>query len=280
MVQIGTNGKDGQPNTLKIGTVSSGTTASATITGTAPNQTLNLTLPKGDKGDAGTNATTTATATSSANGLMSKEDKAKLDGIATGATKNVVENVLTSTSTTNALSAAQGKALNDGKVPTGRTIAGVNLVDNITASELATALKTAMGNLMYPVGSIYISVNSTNPSSLFGGTWSAWGTGKVPVGIDTNDNDFKTVEKTGGEKTHKLTINELAKHLHRANIVRSSNEGAGYGLYGGGAFTGRPIIDSGKYDGWADAAFESIGGDQAHNNLQPYITCYMWKRTA
>lgn len=52
-------------------------------------------------------------------------------------------------------------------------------------------------NLIYPVGSIYISVVATNPSTYFGGTWVAWGSGRVPVGINTSDSDFKTVEKTG-----------------------------------------------------------------------------------
>ena len=48
-------------------------------------------------------------------------------------------------------------------------------------------------DIIYPVGSIYLSVNSVNPSTLFGGTWEAWGSGKVPVGVDTSDTDFDTV---------------------------------------------------------------------------------------
>ena len=60
---------------------------------------------------------------------------------------------------------------------------------------------------IYPVGSIYLSVSSTNPSSLFGGTWVAWGSGRVPVGINTSDTDFSTVEKTGGNKN-------LQSHTH------------------------------------------------------------------
>ena len=51
---------------------------------------------------------------------------------------------------------------------------------------------------IYPVGSIYMSVNNTNPSNLFGGTWAAWGAGRVPVGVNASDSDFSTVEKTGG----------------------------------------------------------------------------------
>ena len=70
-------------------------------------------------------------------------------------------------------------------------------------------------DLIYPIGSIYISIKNTNPSTLFGGTWVSWGAGRVPVGVDTTQNEFKTVEKTGGEKTHKLTVSEMPKHTHR-----------------------------------------------------------------
>ena len=60
----------------------------------------------------------------------------------------------------------------------------------------------ALTDAMYPVGSIYISVKSTNPSSFFGGTWTAFGTGRTLVGINTSDTNFDTVEKTGGAATH------------------------------------------------------------------------------
>jgi len=64
-------------------------------------------------------------------------------------------------------------------------------------------------DMLYPVGVIYMSVNATSPATLFGGTWTAWGTGRVPVGVDTADTDFNTVEKVGGEKTHLLTAAEM-----------------------------------------------------------------------
>ena len=69
-------------------------------------------------------------------------------------------------------------------------------------------------NAVYPVGSIYMSVNNVNPGLLFGGTWEAWGSGRVPVGVDANDTDFDTVEETGGEKTHALTVSEMPTHNH------------------------------------------------------------------
>lgn len=123
---------------------------------------------------------------------------------------------------------------------------------------------------VYPIGSIYMSVNSTNPSTLFGGTWVAWGSGRVPVGVDTTQTEFATVEQTGGEKAHKLEVYEMPSHRHN---IANANEN-GYDL----AFT--PVLLGDMNKGWEGAAFTSYeGGDQPHNNLQPYITCYMWKRT-
>jgi microcystin-dependent protein len=69
--------------------------------------------------------------------------------------------------------------------------------------------------IIYPIGSIYLSVNSANPGTwLPGTTWVAWGSGKVPVGIDTGQTEFNSVEKTGGEKTHTLSLGELPSHNH------------------------------------------------------------------
>lgn len=69
-------------------------------------------------------------------------------------------------------------------------------------------------DLMYPVGSIYISVNDTNPSILFGGTWERFAQGKTLVGVNESEDEFDTVEKTGGEKTHTLTTTEMPAHTH------------------------------------------------------------------
>lgn len=84
----GEKGDPGAAATITVGTVTSGDTAAVTNAGTSSVAKFNFVLPKGPKGDAGTNATTTAVATSAANGLMAKEDKSKLDGIAAGAQKN------------------------------------------------------------------------------------------------------------------------------------------------------------------------------------------------
>lgn len=60
-------------------------------------------------------------------------------------------------------------------------------------------------DLVYPIGSIYMSVNDVNPGTLFGGTWVAWGDGRVPVGVKSSDSNFNTVEKTGGSNSENYT---------------------------------------------------------------------------
>lgn len=122
--------------------------------------------------------------------------------------------------------------------------------------------------LMHRVGDIIFSTSDENPSTIYGGTWVAWGKGQVPVGVDTSDSDFNTVEKTGGEKEHTLTVNEMPSHKHDfgQQFATMSNLSGSYGYY---------MIAGTQTD-----VIKNTGGNQPHNNLQPYITCYMWKRTA
>lgn len=136
-----------------------------------------------------------------------------------------------------------------------------------TASKAVSNFKTALVDLLYPVGSIHMSVNSANPSTYFGGTWKSWGAGRVPVGVNTSDSSFSTVEKTGGAKTHTLTIDEMPAHTHKYTHISPF----------GPSSPANNSTSSTPYDG---SQTGSAGGSQPHNNLQPYITCYMWKRTA
>ena len=127
---------------------------------------------------------------------------------------------------------------------------------------------------IYPVGSIYINAAvSTNPGTLLGfGTWAAFGAGKVPVGIDSSDTDFDTAEETGGAKTHTLTTSELPAHNH-GGIYPSGSQGS---------FTEAFDVDNpgSGFDKGSEKFTTNTGGGAAHNNLQPYIVVYMWKRTA
>jgi hypothetical protein len=126
-------------------------------------------------------------------------------------------------------------------------------------------------DIIYPVGSIYMSATMSSASQVeaaFGGTWVAWGAGRVPVGVDTSQTEFDTVEETGGEKTHKLTTNEMPSHYHtvRGNL---KNQGSG-----------TAFRELGNESSTNAGRTENTGGGQPHNNLQPYITCYVYKRTA
>ena len=157
-----------------------------------------------------------------------------------------------------------------GAVPTSRTINGKALTGNITITAADIGI-SAIFLAAHPVGDIYLSVNPTNPGNLYGGTWVAWGSGRVPVGVNTSDTDFKTVEKTGGAKTHTLTVQEIPNHDHDLNAVNEGVDNPNGGYHPGWTFNKQYT---------AQVMSASTGGGQAHNNLQPYITCYMWKRTA
>ena len=133
---------------------------------------------------------------------------------------------------------------------------------------------------MYPVGSIYFSAVGTNPSELFGfGTWQAWGAGRVPVGVDASQTEFNAVEKTGGEKAHALTINEMPSHTHEISYrpIGDPSDDPFALFKSDGGITGTYNSPGTELSQDALEA-KAAGGGQAHNNLQPYITCYMWKR--
>lgn len=192
-------------------------------------------------------------------------EKNKLQGIEAEANKTIINNTLTSDSITEALSAAQGKALK-------------TLIDALQAS-ISTSINNAIledNKKKYYVGKIVMDTANVNPATYLGfGTWTLWGQGRVPVGVDTTDSDFNSVEKTGGEKKHKLTTAEMPKHKPNVGIYINNN------VSGGDVYWFEPKgFASGNTGSSNSTKVSEVGGDQAHNNLQPYITCYMWKRTA
>jgi len=164
------------------------------------------------------------------------------------------------------------------------TAIGANSASTVAATTITGTAVTASGNVnttggelqingtnvlekVYPVGSIYINATSaTNPGTLLGfGTWVAFGAGKVVVGLDSTDTDFDTVGETGGAKTHTLTTSEIPSHTHSLNT--SDNPGGSGAIEVAG---GSPT---------STQSTQATGGGSAHNNLQPYIVAYMWKRT-
>ena len=122
-------------------------------------------------------------------------------------------------------------------------------------------------DLLYPVGSIYLSIKSKNPGQIFGGVWEKIAKGRTLVGVDENDTDFSSSEKIGGEKEHTLTIDEMPKHAHKSD--------GKYTNYGSGS-AATTLLNWGE----GNASVQNTGGDEPHNNLQPYFTCYIFVRTA
>lgn len=139
-------------------------------------------------------------------------------------------------------------------------------------------------DLIYPVGSVVILKDSTNPSELYGGTWTRV-KGKTIVGVDEDDDSFKTSGLTGGEKTHKLTIEEMPSHNH--DFKNGSH--TWYWGTGSGTVYAPTNVASGSVPSpynymstvqGANTTTNNSGGGQSHNNLPPYVTYYIWERTA
>ncbi len=238
-----------------------------------------------------------ANATPEKDGLMSKEDKAKLD----------------------------------------------ELVETTNLEAVVKSLILAS----HPVGSIEVNVSGKNPGTYLGGTWVAWGSGRVPVGVNTSDADFSTSEHTGGAKsrTHSHTVpghthvigahahlipnhNHTLSHTHTipqhnhyvdshqhtqtmrfqsayqeaagggvkytngesvpTNIIYTGSAGQGYTWYTSLTTDGASVASTGTASNMStnnSSTFNSGNcGDFASDNasfsiLQPFVTCYFWKRT-
>lgn len=179
---------------------------------------------------------------------------------------------LTSNATDKVLSANQGRVLND-------------KIDNIDLSYLEDGISTNtesininaeninsltnnLINLIYPVGSIYMSVNNVSPASFLGGTWEA-----IEDRFLLAAGSSYSAGSTGGAATVTLTVNEIPSHTHPIK--------SGYGD------TGTNTVDSYRYQFWGGNANAwktgnlgagATGGGAAHNNMPPYLTVYIWKR--
>ena len=146
-------------------------------------------------------------------------------------------------------------------------------VRNLTCSGTITIGSNTATTIqaVYPVGSIYINAAvSTNPATLLGfGTWAAFGAGRVIVGLNASDSGFDTAQETGGAKTHTLSTAEIPSHTHTSS------------LRGNGEDELQSIPSaSDNTDPSLTMTTNATGGGGAHNNLQPYIVAYMWRRTA
>lgn len=137
-----------------------------------------------------------------------------------------------------------------------------------------TTNNTDLINTIYPIGSIYMSVNNVNPAILFGGTWE-----QIKDTFLLSAGDTYAAGATGGEAQHTLTTAELPKNIGNFVALRwASNVGES----GAFSYVQRHADQGGVSGGtnWGDALYTLSGGGQAHGNMPPYLAVYMWKRTA
>ena len=135
--------------------------------------------------------------------------------------------------------------------------------DKVEDTIAALAANFGILDAMYPIGTIYQSTKSTDPSTFLGGTWTAL-TGRFLVGAGTG----YPAGTTGGEATHTLTVEEMPAHTHPSTTPNTiQNTATGSSAYG--------YIGDGSYGNSGTS-----GGGRAHNNMPPYRSVYMWERTA
>jgi hypothetical protein len=228
-------------------------------------------------------------------------DFAAKDALASGNASKIVKGTEIDTEFNNIATAVATKAdlasptfTGTPALPSGTTATTQSFGDSSTKLATTAFVQAAL-QLLYPVGSIYTNSSvSTNPGTLFGfGTWTAFGAGRVMVGLDAGDSSFDTAEETGGSKdsivvshTHGVTD---SGHNHQSGIGRSGSGSANglirdvannvsvaqFGIAGGNvAFEALSTTST------TGLTVNSAGSSGTNANLQPYITVYMWKRTA
>ena len=140
------------------------------------------------------------------------------------------------------------------------------LNNNIPLRDLFSEISKYTLDKLRPIGTIYISTESTNPSTLFGGTWNTYAPARTLYTTNTASN----VGNTGGSFTHTLTLAQLPSHTHQLTYYSTNKK---HLLYKGSGTTSRGGSSS------AENYCGNTGGGASHNNTQPYTATYMWVRT-
>jgi hypothetical protein len=217
------------------------------------------------------------------------------DGLPSGDPQKVVKGTEIDTEFNNIATAVGSKADLSNPQFLGTPFAPTASPGTNTTQIATTAFVNAAVKVLYPVGSIYINASvATNPFDLLGfGTWVSFGAGRVLVGVNPSDILFDTVEETGGSKdavvvshTHSaVSVVTDPGHSHLANVPSEFAIGAaiqsGLASNDGINMIGKNVLTSTVSTGVTVATSVGSTGTSATNaNLQPYITVFMWKRTA
>jgi hypothetical protein len=215
------------------------------------------------------------------------------DTLSTGDSNKIVKGTEIDNEFNSISGAISSKADLAGPAFTGTPTAPTATAGSNTTQLATTAFVTAALGAIYPVGSIYINAtSSSNPSTLLGfGTWTAFGAGRVMVGLDAGNAAFDTAEETGGSAdaivvshTHTATsTSTVTDSGHTHTITPYSTGGSGNAFESAGTTAGTPYSTNSATTGITVATATtnaSTGSSGTNANLQPYITVRMWKRTA
>lgn len=194
------------------------------------------------------------------------------------------------------------------------------IIENVAQQYYQQLTNSELLSLVYPVGSIYTSVNNTNPGSFLGGTWVSFGAGRTLIGVNSSDNDFSASQKTGGTKQVTLSTDQMPSHTHSGSTDSGdgnhnhnaqtaeaslkgtftafrgttggivSSAGASESNVGGTGTTRENLKITADHQHQIninnsgahvhDFTTESAGGSEPIDILPPYITVYFWRRTA
>ena len=159
---------------------------------------------------------------------------------------------------------------------------------NLTGDSTLSYLFNRVWDKLYPVGAIYMSMNSTSPEKLFGGKWERI-TGRFLLGAtdggatNTNANASQAPGSMAGEAAHTLAVSEMPSHTHQVQNA-SGNTLCATGspaASDGPSWCFTDVNDGPAGDGTSGKFFGgSVGGSGSHNNMPPFLAVYMWKRTA
>jgi hypothetical protein len=215
-------------------------------------------------------------------------DFAAKDALASGNAAKILKGTEIDTEFNNIATAVATKADINSPAFTGTPSAVTQTAGNSSTSLATTAFVQTALQIIYPVGSIYTNASvSTNPATLLGfGTWTAFGAGRVMVGLDSGNALFDTTEETGGSAdaitvSHTHTATSTVTDPGHSHLIGGGGTNASSGVFGAFAAAGSSPSSSTAVTSITVATTVASGGSSGTNaNYQPYITVRMWKRTA